>query len=635
MKYLFKICFTMKPINTSFGGGNQFLNNFINYLHDNICIVYDLKDDDIDIIFMMDPRILTLNKISLDMVKKYKLLHPNVIIIHRINDLDKTRNNNNVLDPIIIDAINTTDDICVFVSEYTRKYFKNIGYKNNQVHVIFNGCDTNIFYPINKKQDKIKIVTHHWSLNENKGYDYYDILDKYLDKHPELEFIFIGRGFNDRYKPKNIKMIGPFYGQELGDAIKQCDIYITGSKYDACPMHVVEALACGLPILYHEELGGGSEICHKCGEMFTDESSLIKKLNHMIKNLDEYKNKLDYRVLSSDICSEKYYELIITRLLITKYKCNNIIESKPLWLKKLLLWLINIEESNYNWSLDGYNDHKLGAVGLFAKLATIFSNYYEFNIDQMTHILNKFRKDNNMFLDIAHETIAETRQAISGLINLNKQFLIPNTSDHFDSNNLYFMTNKFWTNPWKAGAHLSHYIFFMKLENNQEAIKNVLKSLKKYEHVNGWYFGKPTDQYIVNGIMKIFTGFDVIKKDVDEDIAINILTHLLNVNTSTGCGIYDYVYVITKCMDVVKDFDLINKCKSKLFGIVTKIIEHQQIDGGFKYDNNNNKAHKYYNHTIIPDGMIGNIHGTTLFCMALSRLDKYIDLNLDLNLAFS
>ena len=118
----------MTPTKQSFGGGNQFLNNFIEYL-DKKCIkiVYDLIDDDIDIIFMMDPRKLSLNKITCEMIEKYKETNKEVLIIHRINDSDKPRDNKNVLDPIIMKCLLSLDNCAIFVSEFTRIYFQKMG----------------------------------------------------------------------------------------------------------------------------------------------------------------------------------------------------------------------------------------------------------------------------------------------------------------------------------------------------------------------------------------------------------------------------------------------------------------------------------------------------------------------------
>ena len=192
-----------------------------------------------------------------------------------------------------------------------------------------------------------------------------------------------------------------------------------------------------------------------------------------------------------------------------------------------------------------------------------------------------------------------------------------------------------WENPWKAGAHLSHFIFYMNQLNRQDRIQDVLNQLKKYEHNNGWYTGNPKPNVLINGIMKVFTGFDVIGKEVSTKMAINIIDYLLdNKESRGGCGIYDYVYVITKCLDSVPEYRY-KECKDHLMNLASTILDHQQKDGGFKYDIKTPRAQRYYGQDITPDGMIGSIHGTTLFSMALARLDTYFNIGMNLHLPVS
>ena len=75
---------------------------------------------------------------------------------------------------------------------------KSINYK-----IIYNGSDLTVFYPLiykNIDKNKIKIVTHHFSDNINKGYDIYYKLYQYSLVNSNIEFIFYGRKFNDNYK---------------------------------------------------------------------------------------------------------------------------------------------------------------------------------------------------------------------------------------------------------------------------------------------------------------------------------------------------------------------------------------------------------------------------------------------------
>lgn len=306
------------------------------------------------------------------------------------------------------------------------------------------------------------------------------------------------------------------------------------------------------------------------------------------------------------------------------------------WIRKLLSWLLHIETENYKWSINGYDDYKLSAASLFAKLAVIYNNYHKFNSKKIVSVILKYKTDDNIYKDIEGDIniISETRQAMSALLNLNHRF---NDYDigklYKDRDNLFFMTDDAWKNPWAAGAQLSHYLFFCHFKNDISSINNILKKLERYEHNDGWYYGKPKEINLINGIMKVFTGFDVINKPIKESIIRGITDKLLSFNDySGGCGVYDYVYVLTKCMEINYRVD---ECRERLFNVYSDILMYQQDDGGFKYNKNNEIATKYYNKSITPDGWIGSIHATTVFSMAMARLDKYLGLGLNLNLPVS
>jgi hypothetical protein len=95
-----------------------------------------------------------------------------------------------------------------------------------------------------------------------------------------------------------------------------CHIYITASIYDACPMHVLEGLSCGLPILYIDHDGGARDICtmgNKVGESFTDINSLIVGINKIKLNYNEYVENIKKNIdlYNSNKCYEKFCNLFI------------------------------------------------------------------------------------------------------------------------------------------------------------------------------------------------------------------------------------------------------------------------------------------------------------------------------------
>ena len=308
-----KICFTHRPINTSFGGGNQFVLNMIKLINEknpSIKIVFDLNHRDIDIIFIIDPRIGR-NKINYHMVSQYKKYYPNVKLIHRVNDCDIKREKSINMEPLLVKTMKISNHV-IFISNWLQNYFiKKYSLNLPSYSYILNGCNKKHFFPQDNKivSDKIKLVTHHWSNNLLKGFHIYDKLDKLLPSFKNIEFTFIGN-YNPKYKPENIKLISPKNGKELGDIIKKNNIYLTASLNEPCGMHHIEGLSCGLPILYCKGGGAIKEVCKDVGEEFENIDDLFVKLNKIMDNYNNYVKNINYEYLSADRCCQEYYKII-------------------------------------------------------------------------------------------------------------------------------------------------------------------------------------------------------------------------------------------------------------------------------------------------------------------------------------
>jgi hypothetical protein len=209
----------------------------------------------------------------------------------------------------------------IYNSDFIRKYYldKYPQMKKIDNCVIYNGGNSKIFYPLKdmtlNHKETIKIVTHHWSDNINKGYDIYYRLWKYAQrKHSGIEFIFIGRKFNDKYK-NEVKVVGPYKGKELADELRKCHMYITASINDSCPNHVIEGLLCGLPVLYIDHPGGGKDLCElitdcKVGEKFSSFVDLINNIHMIRKHYNSYKNNIikNIELFENNICYNNYLE---------------------------------------------------------------------------------------------------------------------------------------------------------------------------------------------------------------------------------------------------------------------------------------------------------------------------------------
>jgi len=310
-----KIFFNRVPRTEPYGGGSHFVTCMVNYLEKHGHNVVFHLEEDIDLIFMIDPRPGDIGY-SINHIHQYKTQNPKVKILHRINEND-ARKNTDFMDNVLLQSSLLADEV-VFISNWLKDYFIGKGFNKNY-SVIYNGCNLNHFYPSKEKSksNKIKLVTHHWSDNWLKGFDLYKKIDEYLIENPEsnYEFTYVGR-YNSSYSPKATNLVEPLYGKELGDELRKHDIYVTASRNEPCGMHHVEGAASGLPVIFHSGCGGINELCIKHGEEYSTFDEFFSILDFVSNNLSLYQNKIDYENLDIEKCCEKFYSKIKELLLI-------------------------------------------------------------------------------------------------------------------------------------------------------------------------------------------------------------------------------------------------------------------------------------------------------------------------------
>ena len=300
-----KVSIGAKVVDGPWGGGNLFVKNLSNYLlkygHS---VIYDLNDKEIDIILLTDPRKNSeSSSFTHKEIRKYKKkINPNVKVVHRINECDE-RKNTKGLNKYYIKA-NLVADYTIFVSSWLKDIYINSGYVSHNDSVILAGADNSIFNRSNLidylPDKELKIVTHHWSNNWNKGFNVYEQLDNLLSESnfkENFKFTYIGN-LPKNFKFRNSVTIKPLQGDELAKELKSHHVYLTASINEPSGNHHIEAAQCGLPLLYINS-GGIPEYCKGYGVMF-DEDNFINKLfeirdnyNLLRENMNSYKNNSD------------------------------------------------------------------------------------------------------------------------------------------------------------------------------------------------------------------------------------------------------------------------------------------------------------------------------------------------------
>ncbi len=327
-----KVSIGTKTKEGPWGGGNLFAINLGEYLSEKgFEVIYNLDDDDIDVILLTEPRRTSESSAftHIDIMKYQQFVNNKVVVIHRINECDE-RKKTNYVNSYLMEA-NAVADSTVFVSTWLKNLFLNQGLDNKNLNVILSGAKPEIFNTegqvLLKNEEPIRIVTHHWGANWNKGFDTYEKLDNMLSEEEyknKFIFTYIGN-IPKKFKFKNAKLIPPLSGLELAKELKKNHIYITGSLNEPSGNHHIEAAQCGLPILYLDS-GGMPEYCDGFGVTFNN-SNFEQKLNEMVENYEKYLSKMTEYPFNSNLMCEDYEKLFLKlfadREKISKTKQNN------------------------------------------------------------------------------------------------------------------------------------------------------------------------------------------------------------------------------------------------------------------------------------------------------------------------
>lgn len=297
------------------GGGNLFAINLKNYLENKgHTVVHDLNDYDIDIILITEPRRTSESSAftHIEVLNYLSFVKRETLVVHRVNECDE-RKNTNYVNKYLLNA-NKVADHTVFVSKWLEDLYIQQGFKRPNADVIYAGADNEIFNRKNfepwDKSKPLKIVTHHWGANWNKGFDFYLLIDDLMNNEKwknRIEFTYIGN------IPKNVtfhnsRIVKPLSGLELAREIKKHNLYLTGSLNEPSGNHHIEAAQCGLPLLYINS-GGIPEYCKDFGLMFNNKDDLEDKLHNIFEDFQNYELKMEKYSRNSKIMSQGFLDL--------------------------------------------------------------------------------------------------------------------------------------------------------------------------------------------------------------------------------------------------------------------------------------------------------------------------------------
>ena len=306
------VAFNMIPRRGPYGGGNQWLNQLASYLKASGYAVQYHLDERVDCVAGTHAGLGGGLAFSYEEVLRAKAGNPRLVCIQRINDND-ARKGTSAMDGLLAEA-NRAADHTVFVSEWLRDYHVSRWFDAAKPHsVILNGADPSIFHPIGgatwRTGRPLRLVTHHWSDNMSKGFDFYQKIDEAIASGAlkEAELWVIGR-WPAKIAWQRARTFPPCVGHQLAGLLRECHGYVTASRHEPGAMHPVEGLQCGLPLLYHPETGGTVELGRRYGIELSDDT--VTSFTRFRESHDALRQKVLADPPSGDAMCLAYRKLI-------------------------------------------------------------------------------------------------------------------------------------------------------------------------------------------------------------------------------------------------------------------------------------------------------------------------------------
>jgi len=276
-------------------------------------ILFNLRDPDIDIILLTDPRRDSRSSSITDADVAYYLTNINArsIVVQRVNDSNTSRNSN--FRSRRLAFANHCAHQTVFVSNWLKSDYEKDGFSFIEPVVIHNGADRKVFHGDGGRiwdgNERLRVVTHHWSTNWKKGFDVYREIDALLGEQPysELfEFTFVGR-VPEGMQFRHTRVVDPLTGSHLADELRTHHVYVSASIGEAAGMHYIEAALCGLPVLYRQS-GSLPEYCSDFGSAF-DEGAISTGLLNTRHNYSRLKANMSEYPYDAVRCCGSYDRL--------------------------------------------------------------------------------------------------------------------------------------------------------------------------------------------------------------------------------------------------------------------------------------------------------------------------------------
>jgi len=232
--------------------------------------------------------------------------HQSPTLIQRLDGIARLYGRNDPQADHIQCAVAEIADFVIFQSQYSRESFMQYGIQPADSVIIRNAVDGNLFYPSTKPTGlgkEINIIAISWSDNLMKGFS---LLPK-LASLKDVKVFFIGN-WNPAVDQGDVIRLGVKSKKEIAEILRDMDVLVHPAQNDPCANVIVEGLASGLPVLFHNS-GGNPELASEYGvPLYGDLGYSIQEIRNRYYELREkiLECRKDFLINN---CAEQYLSI--------------------------------------------------------------------------------------------------------------------------------------------------------------------------------------------------------------------------------------------------------------------------------------------------------------------------------------
>ena len=234
----------------------------------------ELKDNNFDVVHLnsaCSSKGIVRDYISAKLIKRFG----NKLIVHcHCNIEDQLKGNTYFFDKLV----RLADKVLVLNEE---SYNFTLKYKKDNVYKVPNFIDNSFIVDKKEINDEIKNILYVGHIRHTKGIN--EILDA-SKSFKNINFLLAGPMVDKDLEVKldNVSFLGPKKREEVKELYKECDVFLFPSYTEGFSLSVLEAMACGLPVIT-ADVGANKECVGDGGIIIKliDSDSIVEAINKL------------------------------------------------------------------------------------------------------------------------------------------------------------------------------------------------------------------------------------------------------------------------------------------------------------------------------------------------------------------